>query len=342
MRLFTLRTFFAASVIGSRSALALQYHGADISSVAVVEGNGITYKDINGATGKLENILKNHGMNTARVRLWTSGTYSTSYGLALAKRIKAAGLTLIVDLHFSDTWADPGHQSIPSGWGTTVSQLNTAMYDYLNTVQAFNNQGTPIDILQLGNEINNGLLWPVGHSSTSGGWSASSQFLHSARQGSRDAGFNGKVMIHLADGWSSSEQSTFWNNILIPGAFSTSDFDIQGVSFYPFYGTSATTSNLQSSLTALVNKFGKEVMVAETDWPAVSCSTALSASYPDTPAGQAQWQAAITSVLSSLPNGKGVGTLYWEPAWIGNANLGSSCSDNLLVDSSGEARSSIK
>lgn len=140
---------------------ALTYKGADISSAKVVENSGISYKDVNGNAGALETILKNNGMNTARIRIWTAGTYNTAYGLALAKvspilftvhmfhthfacqRVKAAGLTLMVDLHYSDSkpydyfsffdtyiqiaWADPGHQSIPAGWGTSVASLNTAM-----------------------------------------------------------------------------------------------------------------------------------------------------------------------------------------------------------------------
>lgn len=110
----------------------------------------------------------------------------------------------------------------------------------------------------------------------------------------------------------------------------------------PFYGTLATLRNLNATLTAVVNKLGKDIMVAETNWPAVSCDTALSASYPQTPYGQLAWQIAITDVLAALPGGHGVGVLYWEPGWVGNAGLGSSCSDNLLVDSTGKARSGIK
>ncbi|EJD50129.1 arabinogalactan endo-1,4-beta-galactosidase [Auricularia subglabra TFB-10046 SS5] len=316
------------------SALGLVWRGADISSVPVVEQAGTTYKDTNGASGKFEAIAKAHGMNTARVRIWTAGQ------LKAVQRIKAQGMTLIVDLHYSDTWADPGKQAIPSGWGSTLDQLNTAIYNYtLNVVQQFNAQGTPIDILQIGNEINGGLLWPVGR--TSSGWDAPSQLLHSARNGAKDGGFNGKVMIHLADGWNSSGQSNWYKSIQKQGGFTTSDFDIMGVSFYPFYGTSATLSNLQSSLNNLANTYGKPIMVAETDWPATACSVTLSANYPKTPDGQTQWMQAIVGVLNNVPKGLGQGFLYWEPGWIGNANLGSGCGDNLIVDGSGKARSSF-
>ena len=80
----------------------LTYHGADISSLAVVERQGVHYSD-NGQQQPFETILKNHGMNAARVRIWTAGDYNLQYGLALARRVKAAGMTLIVDLHYSDT-----------------------------------------------------------------------------------------------------------------------------------------------------------------------------------------------------------------------------------------------
>lgn len=126
-------------------ASALTYRAADISSLIVVEDSGISYSQ-NGVTKPFEDILVDNGMTAARVRIWTAGQYDLSYGLALGKRIKDAGLTLHVDLHYSDTcnnpyallsiltdvlWkgADPGHQAIPSGWPTTLSGLNTQIYE---------------------------------------------------------------------------------------------------------------------------------------------------------------------------------------------------------------------
>jgi len=111
---------------------------------------------------------------------------------------------------------------------------------------------------------------------------------------------------------------------------------------YPFYGTGATLSALKSSLTTLVNKFNKDVMVVETDWPAVCSGVTLSdSSVPISAAGQSRWVAGIRDVLTGLPGGRGKGIVYWEPTWIGNANLGSGCADNLLVDPSGNTRTSI-
>ena len=124
---------------------ALTYKAADISSITVVENAGHRYTD-NGRVTPFETIIKNHGANTARIRVWTAGQYNLNYGLALAKRVKAAGLTLVVDLHYSDTCehlpfvsiaystdddlgADPAHQSIPSGWPTNLDGLNTKIWE---------------------------------------------------------------------------------------------------------------------------------------------------------------------------------------------------------------------
>lgn len=148
MRLLVL-ALLAITHLGS----ALTYKGADFSSLVVVEKAGRSFTD--GGTKKgLETILAAHGANTARIRVWTAGDYTVDYGIALAKRAKAAGMKIMVDLHFSDTcelailvntligkWlttcrtgADPAHQSIPSSWGgsgATLDQLNKAIYEYV-------------------------------------------------------------------------------------------------------------------------------------------------------------------------------------------------------------------
>lgn len=323
------------------SSYALKYHGADISSLLVVESDGISFSD-NGKTTPFEDIMTAHGGNTVRIRVWTAGQYTTSYALQLAKRVKAAGMTLIIDLHLSDTWADPGHQAIPSSWPTTLSGLNTQIYEYTSQiVEQFSAQGTPIDILQIGNEINNGILWPVGEISVNG-INPVSQLLHSAVNGAKAAGFSGQTLLHLANGWDWSGLDSFFGSVFIPGVLSTSDVDIIGVSFYPFYDAGATFSALQSSLTNLANDFKKPIVVAETDWP-VSCPgvTLTEPSIPVSTSGQITWTSDIKNILASLPNGLGQGIFYWEPAWVGSANLGSSCADNLLVNPNGTTRSSI-
>ncbi|KAF9010122.1 arabinogalactan endo-1,4-beta-galactosidase [Cyathus striatus] len=333
--------FFAIAAVSFSlltSVLGLTYHGADFSSLINLENSGLVYKDSSSGSGaKFETILHNHGVNLARIRVWTSTSYSQyslDYALALAKRARAAGMDLLVDLHYSvplgRLWmlgADPGKQGIPASWPKDLSGLNTQIWTYTrDLVTAFQNQGTPITFLQIGNEINSGILWP--------GYSPLSQLLHSAANGARTASSSVKIMVHLANGWDNNGVTSFYNQIFLQGQFATSDFDILGFSFYPFYSTAATLSSLKTSLQNIINKLGKDVMIVETDWP-VSCSgVSLSeSSIPVSVSGQ--------NVLSGLPGGHGKGIVYWEPGWVGNANLGSGCSDNLLVDGSGATRSSI-
>jgi len=252
-------------------------------------------------------------------------------------------MKVLIDLHYSDTWADPGHQAIPSAWPTDLNGLNTQIYTYTkDLVQSFSQQGVPVDYIQIGNEINDGLLWPVGRISVNG-FQPASELLHSAAQGVRAAASSSsstKILVHIANGWDAGGVSFFYDGIFISGAFATSDVDILGFSFYPFYGTGATLSALQSSLENVTSTLGKDVLVAETDWPVACSGVALSENISVSAAGQQTWVRDIESVLEGLGS-RGLGVVYWEPGWVGSAALGSSCSDALLVDSSGNTRTSI-
>ncbi|KAI5116213.1 hypothetical protein M0805_005929 [Coniferiporia weirii] len=331
-----------AALLFLKGVLALSLNGADISSLPLLESQGLSYSD-GGTTKPFETILASHGFKLARIRVWTAGTYTQSYALALAKRAKAAGMKILVDLHYSDTWADPGHQAIPASWPTNLTGLNTQIYTYTrDLVSAFSSQGTPIDYIEVGNEINDGFLWPVGQISVNG-YQGASELLHSAVSGVRAASLSVKTIVHIANGWDASGVDSFFGGIFIPGALSESDVDIFGFSFYPFYGTGATLDALSSSLKGVISTYDKDVLVVETDWP-FSCPSSVALSEPSIPksaAGQHTWVRDIESVLSGLSGGRGLGVVYWEPGWVGNAALGSSCSDALLVDSSGATRSSI-
>lgn len=150
-------------------------------------------------------------------------------------------------------------------------------------------------------------------------------------------------MIHLDKGWSWAEQSYFYKTVLAEGPLLPIDFDVMGVSYYPFYDSSATLANLKTSFANLASAYGKEIIVAETDWP-VACANGPTfpsddASIPFSAAGQTTWVKDVASVVAGTK--EGVGLYYWEPPWVGNANLWSSCSDNLMVNSNGTVRSSL-
>jgi arabinogalactan endo-1,4-beta-galactosidase len=151
-------------------------------------------------------------------------------------------------------------------------------------------------------------------------------------------------MIHLDNGWDWDEQEYFYTTVLAEGTLVSSDFDIMGVSYYPFYSSSATLASLKTSLTNLASTWSKEIVVAETDFPYSCPSPAYTfpsdvKSIPFSAAGQTTFIEDVAKVVAAVSGG--VGLFYWEPAWIDNANLGSSCSDNLLVGTDGTARSSL-
>ncbi|TVY81418.1 putative arabinogalactan endo-beta-1,4-galactanase A [Lachnellula suecica] len=328
------------------AASALTYKGVDWSSTSMLESSGQSFKTTSGSTAAFESILKSSGVNTVRQRLWTSGTYDLDYNIKLAQRAKAAGLSVYLDMHFSDTWADPAHQTTPSGWPSDIDDLANTLYNYvLSSCNSFQSASAPLSIVSIGNEITAGMLWPLGATGNAYNFA---RLLHSASAGVRDSTLSPKpkIMIHTDNGWNWSTQSWFYKLILGAGPLTSSDFDLIGLSYYPFYDSSATLANLKTSLNNLASGYGKGLVIAETDWP-VSCPSPKYAfpsdasSIPKSVAGQTTWMEDVASVLAGVSNSLGQGLFYWEPGFLGNAALGSSCADNLMVDSNGVARSSL-
>ncbi|KAL2146301.1 hypothetical protein VTI28DRAFT_4597 [Corynascus sepedonium] len=341
-------TRFAAGLLGLSAAdAALTYKGVDWSSVVVEERAGVSYKNTNGNAQPLENILAANGVNTVRQRVWVNpadGNYNLDYNIAIAKRAKAAGLDVYIDFHYSDTWADPAHQDTPSGWPSAVGDLAWKLYNYtLDAANQLQNAGIQPNIVSIGNEIRAGLLWPTGKTDNFGNIA---QLLHSAAWGIKDSNLSPKpkIMIHLDNGWDWDTQNWWYTSALGQGTLELSDFDMMGVSFYPFYNERATLSSLKSSLDNMARTWNKEIAVVETDWP-ISCPNprysfpADIRDIPFTADGQTNFIKKVADVVSSVSGGTGL--FYWEPAWIHNANLGSSCADNTMFSQSGQALSSL-
>lgn len=218
------------------------------------------------------------------------------------------------------------------------------MYNYtLDTSNAFAEASVAVEIISIGNEIRNGLLWPLGEIENP---SNIARILHSAAWGVKDSSLPTipKIMVHLDNGWDWDAQKYFYDSVLSPGSLGLSDFDMIGVSFYPFYGAGATFEALGGSLGKLKAEYGKEVAVVETDWP-VECANpeyAFPEDQRDIPFsvdGQVEYLRRLGDVVKGA---EGVGVFYWEPGWVENMALGSSCEDNLLVDpGTGEVRASL-
>ncbi|KAF4632776.1 hypothetical protein G7Y89_g5341 [Cudoniella acicularis] len=340
---------FLVGILTPLANAALTYKGVDWSSTLMLENSGKSFKTSPGTTEAFETILKSSGVNTVRQRLWvnpSNGNYNLAYNIKLAQRAAAANLSVYLDIHFSDTWADPSHQTLPSGWPTDIDDLAWKVYNYtLSVCNSFQSASAPLAMISIGNEITAGMLWPLGKTANA---SNLARLLHSASAGIKESTFTTKpkIMIHTDNGWNWSTQSWFYKLILGAGPLTSSDFDMIGLSYYPFYSSSATLASLKTSLNNLASGYEKEIVIAETDWP-VSCPSPAYAfpsdtsSIPKSVAGQTTWMKDVAAVVAGVGSSLGVGLFYWEPGWVGNANLGSSCADNLMVDSSFVARSII-
>ncbi|KAI9993204.1 hypothetical protein PInf_015275 [Phytophthora infestans] len=276
-----------ASAITSTAALT---KGHDLSSVGIMEASeGAKWISTAGKTTTIESILGGGGMDSVRLRRLQLDVHS-----AMAKRFSKAGYKIYLDMHFSDTWADPTKQGTPKGWdSTSITTLSTAVKAYVtSTLRTFTSAGVNIDILSLGNEVTYGMLWPSGRVSN-GDYSEFATLWKAARQGVTAAAAAGtkkpKVMIHIDNGWRYSSVSAFFK-----GLFAT---------------------------VIIANTYKKPIYIAETDWPTQCTKVTLSASYPANASGQRQWVAAIMSVLNGLSNGLGAGIFYWEPASCESALL---------------------
>lgn len=304
--------------------------GADLSLLAYFETNGIVYKD-NGQPGDAIKILKNHGINCIRLRLFTSSATQAeadpynyinnlAYTVPLAVRVKNAGLKFMLDFHYSDTWADPGHQAMPEAWKNfTFLQLVQVMHDYnSNCIAAFKSAGVMPDYVQVGNEITAGMLWPYGRLSDDNPtvqWSQFGQLMKSAIQGIRDAAGPDmpKIVIHIDRGANWKGTKWFFDNLnrqQVP-------YDIIGESYYPFYHGPLT--NLTTCITNTVQRYDKPVIIAETDLPFIYSTNIYR--IPASTNGQVQFVGTLGRIMKSAPNNFGAGIFWWgaEYQWP-NAN----------------------
>jgi arabinogalactan endo-1,4-beta-galactosidase len=303
------------------------YFGADLSSVNMVEDYGAVYKE-NGNKIDPFALFKNHGCTVVRVRLFhnpdAKDGYSQYYkpgycGLKdvtkTIRRAKAAGMEVSLDFHFSDTWADPGKQEIPSAWkGLSLAVLKDSLYNYtLSVLNSLKSQNLTPQMVQLGNEIDPGILLPTGESN-----SALAILLNKAIKAVRDFSSNStikpKIIIHYGD-----NQNTVWrhNNLKSIGV---TDYDIIGMSYYDKYAK-IKFSNLASVIGQLKTQFKKEVMVVETSYQWTNASRNGTVytkqielnGYPVSQQGQLDYLKALTQTIIDAG---GNGIMYWEPAWI--------------------------
>jgi len=295
--------------------------GADMSHLAFFEDRGIAYRS-NGQTGDAFTMLRERGLNCVRLRLFTSSaaqaqadpynyTNNLAYTLPLAVRAKNAGLKFLLDFHYSDSWADPGKQTKPSAWTNfNFTQLTAQMRSYSsNVIASLIAAGAAPEYVQLGNEITPGILWNDGRvggtNDTPTQWSQLAQLLTSSVQGIKDAASNQmpKLIIHIDRGADWSSTRWYFDNLEAQQV----PFDYIGESYYSWWHGSPDA--LRDCLTNAAARYGRPVIVAETDFPWANSTNLYG--FTATTNGQVDYVVALAQILKRVPEGKGLGIFWW-------------------------------
>ncbi|HLF89124.1 MAG TPA: glycosyl hydrolase 53 family protein, partial [Anaerolineales bacterium] len=234
--------------------------GADISSLKKSEDFGGVYRETDGAPGDALQILKDHGLNYARLRVWLDPAdryHNKEKLLEMALRLKEKEIQLLVDFHYSDNWADPGKQIKPAAWANLDFEgLNQAVYDHtFDVCNSLVEQGTPPDMVQVGNEINAGMLWPDGRYDQMNNLA---ELLKAGSQAVKDCSPSTLVMMHIAEGGDNELAKWWFDNITGRDV----QFDVIGISYYPFWH--GTLAELQFNLNDITERYDKDVIVVET------------------------------------------------------------------------------
>ena len=303
------------------------YYGADLSYVNEMEDCGAVYKNANGAVSDVYTIFKDAGANLVRVRLWHNPqwtNYSNYNDVKRAiERAKNKGFKVLLDFHYSDTWADPSKQEIPAAWVSEIDNtvaLGNLLYNYTyNTLQDLSNLNLLPDMVQVGNEINpmilqqGDLVWPID-------WTRNSALLNRGIQAVRDistaTGKTVEIMLHIAQ----PENGLWWFEQATENG--VTDYDWIGLSYYPQWSEYDLTE-VEVPLATLINTYNKKLMVVETAYPFtlndidnagnILGTNAMINGYPATEQGQLNY---LNDLSQAIKNAGGTGLVYWEPAWV--------------------------
>jgi arabinogalactan endo-1,4-beta-galactosidase len=307
------------ALLFAHSAGAQNYAiGADVSFLAKCEQDGVVFRE-NGEPVDVLALLRAHHYNWVRLRIFHDPTATPDklpndlpYTLALARRAKAMGFRLLLDLHYSDSWADPGKQPMPAAWTKLKhKQLVEQVFAYTrDTIAAFAQQGLMPDMVQVGNEITNGMLWPDGKLPDN--WDNFADLLKAGISGveaGRGAGPRPRIMIHIERSGNYDAAVWFFDNLIAHHV----RFDVIGLSYYPFWHGNLVT--LRGNLHDLALRYHLPIIVVETayNWTP-DAMTEKKPDFPETPDGQLAFLRAVDAAVRTIPDGLGQGVFWWEPA----------------------------
>ncbi|MBT1687662.1 glycoside hydrolase family 53 protein [Dawidia soli] len=354
----------------TETARKLTYYGADLSYVNQIEEHGGVYKD-DGQQQSPYAIFKNHGTNLVRLRLWHNPAWTKEiYGAdgtkmysdlkdveASIRRAREQGMEVLLDFHYSDTWADPAAQDVPAAWAniTELDVLKDSVYNYtFKTLRYLDGQGLMPELVQIGNETNCGILFtdaPAGFPTCNvceGKWAETGAVINRAIDAVRDAtdasSTKTKVILHIAD---PKNVKWFFDNLTTTGG--VTDFEIIGFSYYPLWHTTITPDKLSETIAGFKTAYSKDVMILETAYPWTmetnDSYTNLFGSDPILPGYSYTRQGLeklLTDMAQEVHDGGGLGMIYWEPAYISSnmkdaGGTGSSWENCAFFDFSGNA-----
>jgi len=291
--------------------------GADVSFLASAEQQGIVFKE-DGQPRDVLSILHEHQFKWVRLRLFVDPAANPdklpndlAYTLALAKRAHAQGFHLLLDLHYSDTWADPDKQFIPAAWTKLKhKQLVDQVFSYTrDTIATFAREGVMPEMVQVGNEITGGMLWPDGKLPD---WESFSDLLKAGIRGV-DAGRGTlprpRIMIHIERSGDYDAATWYFDNLIAHHV----PFDIIGLSYYPKWHGSV--AKMRGNLHDLALRYHLPIIVAETasNWTPGDF-IGKKAEFAESPEGQKAFFQAVAGAVRAVPNGLGLGLFWWEPA----------------------------
>jgi len=281
--------------------------GADISWLTEMEAAGKKFYNASGVEMDAIELLKSLGMNTIRLRVWVNpspGWNAAADVVAKAVRAKNLGMRIMINFHYSDTWADPGAQAKPAAWSALdFNALKSALSDHtISVLNQLKSAGVTPEWVQVGNETNNGMLWPEGRASTS--MANFAQLVNTGYDAVKAVFPSAKVIVHVSNGYDNGLFRWMFDGLKNNGA----RYDVIGMSLYPSYASTPwQTTNRQclDNMTDMVTRYNKEVMVVEIGMPwdrADECKQII---------------ADLMVKLKSVTGGKGIGLLYWEPQCYG-------------------------
>ncbi|MEN6334625.1 MAG: glycosyl hydrolase 53 family protein [Phycisphaerales bacterium] len=303
------------SVVWLGSAKAGDYAiGADLSFLGQAEQQGTVFKDEGQARPGLQ-IFKDHGYNWIRLRLFHTPNRlpnSLEYTIAQAREAKKLGFKFLLDFHYSDTWADPAKQYIPKAWeGKTHEQLVTAVYEYTrDAIEDFVAADATPDMVQIGNEISNGMLWPDGKLPDH--WDNLADLVHAGIEGVKEGcgeAPHPKIMIHIDKGGNQAATKWFFDKWHSYGI----NYDVIGQSYYPWWHGSLL--DLRDNLNFMAKEYKKDIILVEVayNWRPAEYKNKLPP-FPESPEGQRQFLDEVQRMVLATPDNRGKGVFWWEPA----------------------------